>query len=326
MIGLSVLIPAYNSEKTIGMLVKRLISLYGQRYDLQVITVNDGSDDGTEAVCVRLQEEFPEIVTHVTLSRNFGEHNAVMAGLHHVSGDYCVIMDDDLQNPPEEVQKLVDEIQKGYDVVYSAFEVKRHVFWRNLGSRINDRMANIFLGKPRDLYLSSFKAVTRFLIHEIIRHTGPDPYIDGIILRSTRNIGRVVVTHDRRTVGRSGYTIGKLIALWGNMVVNFSLLPVRLLGILGVLMFAFGMMSDVLNITKYLLYAVGGQATAESESMTNIMFTLKGIELIALSIVGEYVGRIYRQMNKAPQFVVRETRHRLSQSTTQDSGRTGHAG
>ncbi len=326
MIRLSILIPAYNSEQTIGALVQRIIKLYGQRYALQIITVNDGSADGTEGICRALQAEFPEIVTHVTLARNFGEHNAVMAGLHHVTGRYCVIMDDDFQNPPEEVEKLVEEIQKGYDVVYTAFIVKRHGFIRNFGSALNDVMAKMLLKKPGNLYLSSFKVVKRFIVDEIIRYTGPDPYIDGIIMRSTSNIGTVIVEHDVRRRGRSGYTIRKLISLWGNMVVNFSLFPIRLIGVVGFLMIVAGVLINVFNMANLLVDLAQHSSNGFSNDLVGFILIMLGINCLALSIIGEYVGRVYMHINKGPQFVVREVRHNLAAVEPAAGRRFKHAG
>jgi len=302
MTKLSIIIPVYNSEKSIEPLCEHLIELYSKIFKLEIVLVNDYSKDNSDGVCKRLQSEHSAIITYIRLSRNFGEHNAVMAALNYVTGDYCVVMDDDLQNPPEEVVKLVDEIVKGYDVVYTRYSSKKHNIFRNLGSRLNDKVANLLLKKPVDLYLSSFKIINRFVVNEIIKYTGPDPYIDGIILRTTRNISSVDVEHEERRVGKSGYSLGKLISIWGNTVVSFSLFPLRLLGITGFLMVSTG---SIYGAIKY-IWGNEPFALTEFETIISLGFFFRGILLMAVGLVGEYVGRIYLFLNREPQFVIRE--------------------
>lgn len=304
MTGLSLVIPVHNAEKTIAPLCQTLISLYASVYRLEIILVNDGSRDTSHHLCLELHRTHPEIITYLRLSRNFGEHSAVMAGLNHVHGDYCVIMDDDFQNPPEEVAQLIAELEKGYDVVYSSYPVKNDHLLRNIGSHFNNRMANYVLNKPEKLYLSSFKAMNRFLVEEVIKYTGPDPYIDAIILRTTANIGTVNIRHDKRRFGRSGYTLKKLISLWGNMVVSYSLIPLRVIGVIGLIMTVVGITMGGMTLFDALL--PGRTDPNEYEKLTSVIAFFRGFQLLAISIVGEYVGRIYLTLNSEPQFVIRE--------------------
>jgi len=303
MTNLSIVIPVYNSEKTIGSLCSSLMLLYTHRYHLEIVLVNDGSRDSSEAICRALQADNPNTITYIKLAKNFGEHNAVMAGLHHVSGDYCVIMDDDFQNPPAEVGKLVEELAKGYDVVYAQYDNKRDAWYRNFGSWFNDKMAGIVLDKPHDLYLSSFKALNRFLVKELVKHTEPEPYIDGIILRITDNVGTVRLEHAPRAASKSGYTFGRLFALWGNMVMSYSMVPLRLIGMTGILLIIGGVVYLIVkehdDIGTY-----SSLSDYESLMFANLVF--RGMVLLAISIVGEYIGRIYRAFSSDPQFVVRD--------------------
>jgi undecaprenyl-phosphate 4-deoxy-4-formamido-L-arabinose transferase len=304
MIALSIVIPVYNAAKTIESLCNTLIDLYGEQYDLEIVLVNDYSRDSTDLICRRLHEQHPGSITYIKLARNFSEHNAVMAGLNSVTGDLCVIMDDDFQNPPEEVGRLVEEIAKGYDVVYTEYAVKRDSMFRNFGSMVHDRMANIVLHKPADLYLSSFKIMNRFLVDEVIKYTGPDPYIDAIILRSTASIGKLEVRHDKRKHGHSGYTLGKLISLWGNMVVSYSLIPLRLLGIVGLLLAVYGLFMGGHVLLDYLTPDV--EDMTDVQTLTSVTAFFRGFQMLAISVVGEYIGRIYLALNRDPQFVIRE--------------------
>lgn len=302
--NISIVIPVYNAEKTIASLCQALIDLYSVKYSLEIVLVNDNSRDTTDIICRRLHDSFSGIITYIRLARNFSEHNAVMAGLNNARGEFCVIMDDDFQNPPEEVERLVDAIDKGYDVVYAQYPEKNDAFFRNLGSIFNDRMANLILHKPAGLYLASFKIVNRFLVDEIIKYSGPDPYIDAIILRSTGNIGSIEVRHDKRLHGHSGYTLKKLVSLWGNMVLSYSLIPLRILGVVGMAMTLIGVYVAGTTLLDQILPS--RVDPSEYETLTAVVTFFRGFQLLAISIVGEYVGRIYLSLNSDPQFVIRE--------------------
>jgi glycosyltransferase involved in cell wall biosynthesis len=304
MSSLSIVIPVYNAENTIASLCGQLIAALAENYCLQIVLVNDCSADNSDTVCRELNRSYPGIVEYIELARNFGEHNALMAGLNHATGDLCVTMDDDLQHPPDEVQALITEINKGYDVVYTFYARKNDPFLRNLCSSLHNRIAYVLLNKPADLYLSSFKIMRRFLVQEIIKYTGPDPYIDAIILRTTRSIGKVCVRHDLRKTGRSGYTFGKLLSLWGNTVVSFSLYPLRVLGIIGTIMTFIGVLHGGYT---FLAWALPSIEDPDSFEIMSAIFTFfLGFLMLAISLVGEYVGRIYLTLNREPQFVIRD--------------------
>ena len=213
---LSICIPVYNGADTIGKLVEKLQETF-KIYEVEIVMANDGSRDNSSEVCQKLVENYSNC-RFIDLRRNNGEHNAVMCTLNYCTGDYAVIIDDDLQNPPEEILKLLEEIQKGYDVVYSKYHQKKHHWFRNFGSKINDIFATWLLEKPKNLYLCSFKIINRAVINEIIKYKGPFPYIDGLILRCTSNISSVFVQHNARTSGKSNYTLSKLIHLWFGVI------------------------------------------------------------------------------------------------------------
>lgn len=302
-VELSFVIPVYNGSSTVGDLVRRIHELYAD-LALQVVLVNDGSQDDSEATCSALVDEWPETVTFVHLARNFGEHNAVLAGLVQTTGRFVAILDDDGQNPPEEVRRLYDEIRSGgFDVVYGRYRVKKHNWFRNLGSWFNDRMANFMLKKPRGLYLSSFKVLDRFLADEIVHYDGAFPYIDGLILRATSNIGQIDVEHRDRDESASGYTLRKLFLLWLNMFLNFSIMPLRIAALLGAvasvgsLFLMIGIVVDKLYITQELTLGL------PTVLVTVVFFA--GVQLLILGTIGEYLGRLFLDHSKAPQFVTR---------------------
>jgi undecaprenyl-phosphate 4-deoxy-4-formamido-L-arabinose transferase len=304
LIGLSIVIPVYNAEKTIYRLVKELIAVLNHQYRLEIVLVNDNSRDNSEKVCLSLFEKYKKIVKFYSLSKNVGEHSAVMAGLNKISGDYVVIMDDDFQNPISEVIKLVDTaLENDFDVVYSYYEKKRHSLYRNLGSWFNDKAANLMLGKPRDLYLSSFKVLDRFLANEIIKYQLPFPYIDGLILQITDKIGTVKVEHHTRQEGRSGYTLRKLILLWLNMFTNFSILPLRVAVILG---FIFASLGLALGIYMTIEKILNPDLPVGFATIIVSISVFAGVQLIALGMLGEYIGRIFLSINKKPQYTIKK--------------------
>ncbi len=300
---ISVVIPVYNGGKTISALCGELVKAL-KGYDLEIVLVNDGSMDNSHDECLAVFNKYRRMVKYINLSRNFGEHNAVIAGLGRASGDYAVIIDDDFQNPPEEISKLIDKtVSGGYDAVYSFYEKKRHSFFRNMGSAFNILIANLLMDKPKDLYLSSFKCMNRLMIREVTKYKGPFPYIDGLILRSTRNIGKVPVRHSERKTGRSGYTFRKLVRLWLNMFVNFSIYPLRLSVLLGFVFLAVGLFSSLYIIIERI---ANPDMPVGIASILIAIFVFGGIQLLILGLIGEYLGKLFLTDNQTPQYVVRE--------------------
>lgn len=319
---LSIVIPVYNAEQTIEVLCDDIVEALEPLCGLQVVLVNDGSSDGSCAACQRVCDRHAPIVDYISLSRNFGEHNAVMAGLNYAKGDYCAIIDDDFQNPPEEVIKLLEKIKEGHDVVYTRYETKMHSSFRNLGSRLHNWMATRALGKPADLYLSSFKMLSKFIVQQAIRYTGPDPYLDAIILRITRKIAVVTVEHAPRAHGRSGYTIGKLMSLWGNMIAAFSIYPLRLISAFGAVMAMIGVGYGAWTLLSWIVpdEIIRDPDSLQTLNASNWFF--RGLTLLALGVIGEYVGRICMHINRDPQFIVRTARLRPPEGTAPSSQRS----
>jgi undecaprenyl-phosphate 4-deoxy-4-formamido-L-arabinose transferase len=301
--SISVVIPVYRGEQTIGPLVDKLFAELGDGLR-QVVLVNDDSPDASDRVCRSIVDRYPRRVTYLRLGRNFGEHNAVMAGLRHAVGEHIVVMDDDFQNPPEEVAKLVDHaVAHDCDVVYACYDDKRHSLFRNLGSRFAGYAATVVIGKPADLYLSSFKCINAWLRDQIVRYEGPFPYVDGFILCSTSRIGRVQVRHDDRSVGRSGYTLGKLASLWLRIFVNFSVLPLRISTIAGAGLSLFGVAFGFVVIWEKL---TSPELPVGWASLFSSILVFSGVQLLMVGLLGEYLGRLYLTVNRIPQFTVRE--------------------
>ena len=239
----------------------------------------------------------------IGFARNFGQHAALMAGLRQSSGEYVVCLDDDGQTPADEVGKLLDKLEEGFDAVYAEYEHKQHSGFRNLGSKVNELMTRVMLEKPKELYISSYFAVKRFVVEDMIRYENSYPYVIGLVLRSTRNITNVVVKHREREEGSSGYTLKKLFTLWFNGFTAFSVKPLRIATCLGVIFACGGFAYGFYTIIKRF---VNPDVPIGYSSMMAALVFFCGMIMVMLGLIGEYIGRIYISMNSSPQYVIRE--------------------
>ncbi|HTQ32816.1 MAG TPA: glycosyltransferase family 2 protein [Stellaceae bacterium] len=300
-LALSIVIPVYNGAASISELVAALeeLDIPGGH---EIVLVNDGSPDNSLAVCRELVARAKIPITLVDHARNYGEHNAVMTGLRHACGAHIINMDDDLQNPPEEVVRLLAYAQEtGADVIYTYYDEKQHAGWRNLGSQFTNWVAGFVLDKPKGLYLSSFRCMSAFVAREITNYEGPFPYVDGLILQVTQKLDRLLVRHLPRAVGRSNYTLRRLLRLWMSMFVNFSVMPLRISTLTGFGLSVVGGLGAAVTVIDALFIA---EPPGWASLMAALML-LSGVQLMILGIVGEYLGRLYLTVNRKPQAVVR---------------------
>jgi undecaprenyl-phosphate 4-deoxy-4-formamido-L-arabinose transferase len=294
---LSIVIPVYNSENSIKKLIEKLsVDLIG--IDFEVILVNDGSKDNSEKVCIELSQSYKNL-TFISLRRNFGEFSAVMCGLNHVTGRYAVMIDDDFQNPPSEITKLLEKAKQGnFDVVYSQYAQKKHSPFRNFGSWMVNKLNDYLIGKPNDLYLSSFKLINFETVSEIIKYQGPYPYIDALIFRVTDNVSKVYVEHSNRQEGKSGYSIKKLISLFLNVLFGYSQLPIRILWAIGLLLIlCWFLLFSVLLITSKIDVQM---------LLWLALMLLVSFQFFFIGILGEYIGKAFLQQGGKPQYVIKK--------------------
>ncbi|MBS7339783.1 MAG: glycosyltransferase family 2 protein [Suilimivivens sp.] len=303
---ISFVIPCYRSQATLPSVIREIQeTMEGlSQYTYEVVLVNDCSPDNTFDSIRELCRENKNI-TGINLAKNFGQHSALMAGFHQVKGDIIVCLDDDGQTPADEVGKLLEGIEKGADVVYAKYAHKHHSGFRNWGSHVNELMTRVMLGKPKDLFVSSYFAARRFVVDEMIKYEYPYPYVIGLVLRTTKNIVNVEVNHRDRMEGTSGYTLGKLLGLWFNGFTAFSVKPLRIATVTGAGCAFLGFAYGIYTIIKKIFINPPGLVTGFSALMSVLVF-MGGMLMLMLGLVGEYMGRMYISMNRSPQYVVRE--------------------
>ena len=300
---ISFVIPCYRSENTVGSVVDEIVGTVTGHggYDYEIILINDNSPDRVIDTIKALSKANPR-VKGLDLSRNFGQHSAIMAGFTYLTGDIVVCLDDDGQTPANEVFKLIDKLGD-MDLVFASYKTKQHSGFRNFGSKVNDMMACWLLSKPKDLKIMSYFACRRYVVDEVLRYENPYPYMSGLLLRATKKVTNVEVNHRERFEGSSGYSLKKLLLLWINGFTSFSVKPLRFATFLGFITAAAGFLFGIYVIIHKIV--VPESLLGWSSTMAALLF-LGGMIMLMLGMVGEYVGRIYLSINRAPQFVIRD--------------------
>lgn len=303
-LALSLVIPVYGSEKVLPELVKRLQATLDQlaqiRGSYEVIFVCDKSPDQSWQVISRLSAEYGW-VRGILLRMNAGQHNALMAGFARARGEVIVTMDDDLQHSPSDIPLLLNKLNEGHDLVYARFGERKHAGWKILGSKLNDKVASYLMNKPKGLYLSPFRAMRAVVCKDILRYQGPYVYVDGLLLTVTRNIGSVDVAHHERFAGDSGYSLKKSISLWLKMATSFSIVPLRLTSLAGIFFAGIGFLFAILLVIQKLTL---DKMPIGWSSLIVTVLIMGGVQLLAVGMLGEYLGRVLLTLNAKPQYVI----------------------
>lgn len=304
---LSFTIPCYKSEYTIKAVIDEIISMVHElgNCDYEIIAVNDASPDGTWQVLTDLSRTNPRIRA-VDLAKNVGKHAALMAAFSMVTGDVVIGVDDDGQCPLNELARLLAPLEDGYDMSMASYPKKKQSIFKNFGSRMNDYMVRFLIGKPKGMTFSNFIARKRFVCEEIIKYENPYPYLEGLTLRTTQKIAMVPMEERKREVGNSGYTFKKSLTLWLNGCTAFSVKPLRLATVLGLIFSVIGFGTGTFMVIRKL---VGLNIQAGYTSIVALMLLIGGIIMVLLGVIGEYLGRIYICINRSPQYVIREKRN-----------------
>lgn len=300
----SFVIPCYRSARTIEAVAAEIARTMETmpEHSWELILVNDCSPDNTFSVIRALAEQDGR-VTAIDLAKNFGQHAALMCGMRHSTGDAVVCLDDDGQTPADEVGKLLEKIEAGYDVVYASYEKKQESGFRRFGSEVNRRMTEIMLSKPKELELTSYFTARRYIVDEMLRYEHCYPYVMGLVLRSTKRICNVPVRHRPRESGASGYTLSKLLGLWMNGFTSFSVKPLRIATYAGAVTALLGFVYALAAVIRYFTVHLAPQGWTTT---TVLLLIVGGLNLLMLGLVGEYVGRVFMCVNATPQYVERE--------------------
>lgn len=301
--ALSIVVPVYRSAQILPQLVEQIhaeMCKEGLSDSFELLLVNDASPDNSWHIIRSLAAEHP-FIRGISLRRNFGQHNAIMAGLNHVRGDFVVLMDDDLQHPPHAIGNMVHALAEGYDVCYTNYVNRQHALWKKLGSRFNDWVATRLLGKPKGLYLSSFKGLRKEVAQEVVKYDGPYAYVDGLILDVTRSITTIDIEHQERHEGEGNYNLSRSISLWMKMATSFSVLPLRLATYAGFALAALSLAMIVFIVVQKMLHPEFPRGWA---SLIATILFIGGIQTLCIGMIGEYLGRAYLKLNRKPQYVV----------------------
>ncbi|MEG1524164.1 MAG: glycosyltransferase [Clostridia bacterium] len=301
---LSFVIPCYGSEKTIAFVVNEIVSQMqkNNRLNYEITCVNDCSPDNVWSVLLDLCDQYPAIRA-IDLAKNMTRIPAVMAGFAQSTGDIMIVLDDDGQCPMDHIMELLLPLDGEYDVSCAKYPEKKQSWFKNFGSRVNARMTEIMLEKPRELQFSNFLAIKRFVIDEILRYENPYPYLTGLLLRTTRHIANVEMEERERIAGRTNYTFKKLIALWLNGFTAFSVKPLRVATVVGSFTALLGFLWGFIIVFRKVLDPAN--ILVGYSSIMAVLLFIGGMLMLMLGLVGEYVGRIYISINKSPQYVIR---------------------
>lgn len=304
---ISIVIPAYNSAPILPELAERIESVLTQAWtraaDSEVIIVNDGSKDGTwEAICALAQGNGR--IRGVNMMRNYGQHNALLCGIRMAKHPVIVTMDDDLQHPPEEISKLLDKLDEGYDVVYGTPQREQHGLWRDVASRATKMALQSSMGAETARSVSAFRAFRTKVRNAFTQYNSPFVSIDVLLTWGTTRFSHVSVRHDPRTVGVSNYTFGKLIRHAVNMATGFSTLPLQLASLVGFTFTIFGLIMLIYVVVRYFLE---GGSVPGFPFLASTIAIFSGAQLFALGIIGEYLARMHFRMMEKPTYTVRET-------------------
>lgn len=301
----SIVIPVYRSQKSLIELYNRIVTVMkGISSSFEIIFVDDDSPDNSWKILMNLYKNDKD-VRLVQLTRNFGQHNAIMCGIAHSQGDYIITMDDDLQNPPEDILKLINKIKQGFDIVYGEYKIKKHSFLRNLGSHFVQYVYKRIFQVSGNL--TSFRIIRRHTAEKILDYKLNYTFIDGLLAWQTKNIGYVFVSHQKRASGKSNYDIGKLLVLTYNMITNFSIFPLQLASITGFLFSFLGGLLAIFYALKKIFFGI--PVTGYTSIMIAILI-FSGVQLVTIGLIGEYIGRIHLNMNQKPQYSIRTIKDR----------------
>lgn len=301
-VDLSVIVPIFNEASTLEELAQRLSCTFkglGKTYEM--IFVDDGSTDDSAPILRRLYEQDPAVKV-IRLHRNCGQHAAVFAGFERARGEIVVTLDGDLQNPPEEIPKLLEKVQEGYDVVGGQRVSRQDSLGRRFLSSLISQLASRLVGVGMKDYGSMLRAYRRPVVEQLVRCRERSVYIPALANALAASVTEVPVVHQRRVAGRSKYTLFRLLRLSFDLLTGFSLLPIRLVGLIGLFIALLGLSGGVYVGLQNLL----GSSPGAVLTLVSLVLFCTGLQLVALGLIGEYIGRTSMDVRQRPRYVIRE--------------------
>lgn len=301
---ISFVIPCYHSELTVHDVIDEIKEKVAERpdFDYEIIAVNDCSPDNVIDVLKGIAENDIKIKV-IDLAKNVGKPGAAMAGYSVVDGDIIINLDDDGQCPLDRLWELIEPLNNGYDISFAKYPMKKQSAFKNFGSGVNSLMTQIVIGKPKGLQFSNFSAMKKFVVNEIIKYDNPYPYIGGLMLRTTSKICNVEMEERERAAGIGHYTFKKSLKLWLNGFTAFSVKPLRISTILGVICAFIGFVFGIVTIVNKIMRP---EVLVGYSSLMAVLLFIGGMIMIMLGMIGEYIGRIYICINNSPQYVIKE--------------------
>lgn len=302
---LSFIIPCYGSEKTVSFVIDEICKTVKERsheYDYEIIAVNDCSPDDVWGVLLNLSDSNKKIKL-VGLAKNMNRPGAVMAGLRMSSGDIAIILDDDGQCPMDHLWDLIAPIETGYDVSTAAYPKRKQSAFKDFGTYVNKKMTQFILNRPKGLEFTNFLAMRRYIVEEVCRYNNPYPYMTGLLLRTTHRITSVPMEERSRISGRSTFTFKKMMGMWMNGLTAFSIKPLRLASLLGMITALAGFVFAAFIVIRKL---VDPEIAVGYSSIMAVILLIGGVLMLLLGMVGEYLGRVYISINSSPQYVIRD--------------------
>lgn len=302
---ISFVIPCYGSENTIEAVVDEIIDVVSQKseYDYEIIAVNDCSPDNVLNKLYYLSNRNKKVKV-INFAKNMNRPGAVMAGLNYAKGDYVVVMDDDGQCPMNNFWQLLQPLLDGHDVSIDSYPERKQSIFKDFGTLVNKKMTQFILDRPKDMQFTNFMVMKSYIVKEITNYKNPYPYYTGLLLRTTSDIINVQMDERERFSGNTTFTFGKMLGMWLNGLTAFSIKPLRLSSLVGVICAIIGFIFGLVTIIRKLVVpdiSVGWSSTV------SIMLFIGGLIMLMLGMIGEYIGRIYISINNSPQYVVKET-------------------
>lgn len=300
---LSFVIPCYRSVLTIGDVLDEIKRVMAQRpeMDFEIVAVNDCSPDNVLEILEAAARTDSRLKV-IDCAINRGKHAALMAGYAHATGEIVVGVDDDGQCPVDRLWNLLAPLEQGYDMAMARYGTRQERGYKAIGSVVNDWMARLLIGRPKDMKFSNFTARKKWLCDELAKYTNPYPYLEGLTLRITKNIATVPMEERPRTAGSSNFTFKRSLMLWLNGFTAFSVVPLRMASLAGFLFSFAGFVFALVIVVRKLIQP---EMSAGYASMMATTLFLGGVILLSLGLLGEYIGRIYICLNKSPQYVIR---------------------